>query len=80
MDDTILPRKSIVEEALGLKTIIRNHMEASRQKVNELKSEIVFINTRTDMEQHICKIMGYKKGLFPYKYLKISLGERIEIK
>ena len=31
VDDTILPGKSIVEEALGLKTIIKAYMEASAQ-------------------------------------------------
>ena len=72
-DDTILPGKSRTEEALGLKSIIKAYTEASGQKVNELKSEIYFMNTNPIVEQQICKILGYKKGRFPCKYLGIAL-------
>ncbi len=50
-DDTILPRKSLVQEALCLKNIIKLYMEVSCQKVNESKSKIFFINTNQDLEQ-----------------------------
>ena len=72
-NNTILPRTSTIKEAIGLKTIIKMYMEAFSQKVNELKSEIFFINTKLDIEKQICKIMGYKKGVFPCKYLGIAL-------
>ena len=72
-DDTILPGKSEISEAHTLKKIINLYMEASGQKVNALKSEIFFINTSPNMEEQICKIMGYKKGAFPCKYLGIAL-------
>ena len=61
IDDTFLPGKSTVLEALGLKAINKSYMVASGQKVNELKSDIYFLNTKKEMEDHICKIMGYKK-------------------
>ena len=64
-DDTILPGKSDIFEALTLKKIINSYMEASGQKVNALKSEIFFINTSPNMEEQICKIVGYKKGPSP---------------
>lgn len=48
-------------------------MKDSGQKVNEAKSEIFFINTKTKMENQICQIMGYEKGVFPCKYLSIDL-------
>ena len=72
-DDTILPGKSEFSEAQTLKNIISTYMEALGQKVNALKSEIFFINTSSEMENQICKIMGYKKGVFPCKYLGIAL-------
>ena len=72
-NDTILPGKISIQEARSLKNIIKLYMEASGQKVNESKSEIFFINTDLDLEQQICKLMGYNKGAFPYKYLGIAL-------
>ena len=72
-DDTILLGKSSVQEARSLKNIIKLYMEASGQKFNESKSEIFFINTDRNLEQQICKLMGYKKGSFPCKYLGIAL-------
>ena len=49
-NDTILPGKSSVQEARIIKDIIKLYMEASRQKVNESKSEIFFINMDPDLE------------------------------
>ena len=72
-DDTILPGKSSVREAMGFKSILQQYMDASGQKVNKEKSEIFFLNTSLEMENRICGIMGYKKGKFPCKYLGISL-------
>ena len=72
-DDTILPGKSSVQEAKGFKSILQNYMAASGQKVNKEKSEIFFLNTPLEMENKICRIMGYNKGMFPCKYLGISL-------
>lgn len=72
-DDTILPGKSSVQEAMGFKNILQKYMDASGQKVNKEKSEIFFLNTSLEMENRICGIMGYKKGKFPCKYLGISL-------
>ena len=72
-DDTILPGKSKISEAHSLKSIINTYMEASGQKVNALKSKIFFLNTSSNMESQICRIMGFKKGTFPCKYLGIAL-------
>lgn len=72
-NDTILPCESSIIEALNIKSIIQQYMEASGQKVNASKSEIFFINTRPKKETQICNIMGYKKGKFPCKYLGIEL-------
>lgn len=72
-DDTIFPGKSSVHEALGFKNILQAYMDASGQKVNNEKSEIYFLNTNPKVENQICGIMGFKKGLFPCKYLGISL-------
>ena len=57
VDDTILPRKSIGTEALGLKAIIKSYMEALGKKANEFKSYIYFMNTKPELENQICKIM-----------------------
>ena len=48
-------------------------MDASGQKANELKSEIYFLNTKLEMDDQICKIMGYKKCQFLFNYLGIAL-------
>ena len=72
-DDTILLGKSYFQEALGFKSILQSYMDASGQKVNKDKFEIFFLNTSPEMENQICRIMGYKKGVFPCKYLGISL-------
>jgi mannosylglycoprotein endo-beta-mannosidase len=72
-DDTILPGKSTIKEALNLKSIINSYMAASGQKVNKDKSEIYFLNTSKEVENQICKVMGFKKGQFPCKYLGIAL-------
>lgn len=53
-------------------------MEASGQKVNDTKSESYFMNTKPNVENQICKIMGYKKGLFPCKYLRIALEKSLK--
>lgn len=66
-DDTILPGKSSIQEAVGYKNILQTYMDASGQKVNKEKSEIFFLNTSTEMENSICRIMGFKKGMFPCK-------------
>ena len=72
-NDTILPTKSSVHEARGFKSIIQSYMDALRQKVNKDKSEIFFLFTNHELEDQICRIMGYKKAQFPCKYLGISL-------
>ena len=59
-DDTILPGKSSIHQALGFKNIIQSYMDASGQKVNKDKSEIFFLHTNLILEEQICKIMGYK--------------------
>ena len=74
-DDTILPGESSIEEAIAVKNIIDDYMSASGQKVNNTKSEILFMNTDEKLEFQICSIMGYKKGEFPCKYLGIELGK-----
>lgn len=48
-------------------------MDASGQKVNKEIYEIFFMNTSLEMENKICGIMGYRKRMFPCKYLGISL-------
>lgn len=72
-DDTILPSKSTILEALGFKAIIKSYTDASRKKVNKNKLEIYFLNTKLEMENMICKIIGYRRGHFLCKYLGISL-------
>ena len=71
--DTILPSESTIKEALNIKTIIQQYLEASRQRINASKLEIFFVNTNPNIEKHICNIMGFKKGNFPCKYLGIEL-------
>ena len=53
-NDTILPGQSSQKEAVNVKSIIEKYMKASRQKVNEAKSEIFFINMETLVEDQIC--------------------------
>lgn len=72
-DDTILPGKSTIVEASGFKSIINSYMMASGQRVNKDKSEIFFLNTKKDIEDRICEMMGFRKGQFPCKYLGIAL-------
>lgn len=74
----ILPGRSIVSKALGLKAIIKSYMVVSGQKLNENKSENYFLNTKKEIEDQICKLMGYKKGHFPCKYLIIDLEKGVK--
>ena len=60
-DDTIISSKSIAIEEYGLKAIINSSVVTSGQKVNELKSEIYFLNTKKEVENKNCKIVGYNK-------------------
>ena len=46
--------------------------------MNKEKSEIFFLNTSPKMENRICRIMSYKKGLFPCNYLGISLEKNLK--
>ena len=50
-DDTILRSESTIKEALTIKSIIQQYMEASGQKVNATKFEIYFINTKPNIEK-----------------------------
>ena len=54
-------------------------MDASGQKVNKEKSKIFFLHTNLILKDRICKIIGYKKGLFPCKYLGISLEKGLKL-
>ena len=77
-DDTILPRESSQKETINLKLITEGYMKSSGKKVNDAKSKIFFINTEAKMENQICQIIGYKKGVFPCKYLGIELEKSIK--
>lgn len=44
VDDMILTRESSLEEASNFKHIIITYMEASGERLNEEKSEIMFLN------------------------------------
>ena len=59
--------------------IIERYVKASRKKVNDAKSEIFFINMKVKVENQIYQIMGYKKGIFPCKYLDIELEKSIKL-
>ena len=74
-DDTIFPGESSQKEAINYKSIIDGFMKASRQKLNEAKSKIFFLNIEANIKNQNFQIMGYKKGSFPCKYLGIDLDK-----
>lgn len=57
--DAIFLGESTIDEAQKFKNSIQLYTKASGQKVNVEKLEIIFINTKPELEDHICNIMGY---------------------
>lgn len=53
-------------------------MRVLGQIVNNLKSEIYFINMDHELEKQIYVIMGYKVGSFTCKYLGIELEKGVK--
>lgn len=76
-EDTILPRESTLKEGQKFKQIINNYMEATSQKINNNKLDVLFINTKEEVEREISIIMKFKKGTFPCKNIGIQLEKGI---
>ena len=66
----------MIKEVCNIKSIIQLYLVASGQKFNVTKLEIFFINTNLEVEKKIFHIMGYKKGVFPCKYLGIDIEKK----
>ncbi|GLJ43610.1 hypothetical protein SUGI_0907680 [Cryptomeria japonica] len=79
IDDTMLFGKSALVEAKQFKEIMLNYTRASGQEVNEHKSEIYFINTGEAKVEKICRLLRFKKEMFPCKYLGMSVDRGVRI-
>lgn len=77
-DDMIRPGYANRQEVSAFKEVLNLYVKASGHCVNPSKSEIFFINTCLKIEKEICRMMGYKIGKFPCKYLGIDLDKGIQ--
>ncbi|GLJ14706.1 hypothetical protein SUGI_0238400 [Cryptomeria japonica] len=78
-DDTMLFGKSSLAEAKQFKEIMLNYTRALGLEVNMHKSEIYIINTSEVEAKKICRLIRFKKGMFPCKYLGLSMDRGVRV-
>ena len=64
----------LVQEAQSSKNSLDLFVKASGLVVNQNKSQVFFVNTPPTTQRNILRILGFSKGAFPSKYLRIPLG------
>lgn len=75
VDDTMLMGVSTVQEAKAIKNTMDSFKQANRLETNKGKSHLFFFNTNSETRRNINKILGFKEGTFPSKYLGTPLLE-----
>jgi len=76
VDDTMLHGLPTIKEALGFKKILNLFCEASGMEINLSKSTIFFFNTHLAIQKNLFRILGFRKGNLPSKYLGAPLTDK----
>eukprot|EP00253_Pinus_taeda_P016827 PITA_16827 len=69
VDDIMLFREPTVKEVRQLKRILDLFAEASGLEINRDKSCVFIFNTMEQIKTHLTRLLGFKRGEFPTKYL-----------
>ena len=72
--DTTPMGHPLVQEAQSFKNNLDLFAKALGLVVNQNKSQVFFVNTPPTTQRNILRILGFSKGDFPSKYLRIPLG------
>lgn len=76
VDDTMLHGSPTTKEALGFKKILKLFSEASSMEINLSKSTIFFFNTHLVVQKNLSRILGFRRGNLPLKYLGAPLIDK----
>eukprot|EP00253_Pinus_taeda_P035515 PITA_35515 len=73
VDDIMICCKATLKEVKRIKKILEIFMESSGMEVNNDKSRTFFFNTAEPIKNHLTRVMGYRIGDLPTKYLGTML-------
>eukprot|EP00253_Pinus_taeda_P021717 PITA_21717 len=73
VDDIMIYCKETLKEVKRIKKILEIFMEGSGMEVNNEKSRTFFFNTVEPIKNHLTRVLGYRKGDLPTKYLGTML-------
>lgn len=73
VDDTMLHGIPTVKEALAYRDILNLFSRASGMEINFSKSTIFFFNTHQAIQSHLSRLLGFKIGSLPSRYLGAPL-------
>eukprot|EP00253_Pinus_taeda_P021341 PITA_21341 len=73
VDDTMLHGTPTVKEAIAYRDILHLFSKASGMEINFSKSTIFFFNTHQVVQSHLSRLLGFKIGSLPSKYLGAPL-------
>eukprot|EP00253_Pinus_taeda_P035656 PITA_35656 len=69
VDDTMLHGTPTVKEAKAYKNILHLFSKASGMEINFSKSTIFFFNTHLAVQAHLSRLLGFRIGSLPSRYL-----------
>ncbi|WOL07024.1 hypothetical protein Cni_G15759 [Canna indica] len=73
-DNILITVKSCKDTCLKLKEVLNSYCNYTNQKINSLKSEIIFpSNCSSSINAEICNIFNIKEGSLPMKHLDIHI-------
>eukprot|EP00253_Pinus_taeda_P022384 PITA_22384 len=73
VDDTMLHGTPTVKEATAYRDILHLFSRASGMEINFSKSTIFFFNTHQAVQSHLSRLLGFKIGSLPSRYLGAPL-------
>eukprot|EP00253_Pinus_taeda_P023359 PITA_23359 len=73
VDDTMLHGTPTIKEALAYRDILHLFSKASGMEINFSKSTIFFFNTHQAIQSHLSRLLGFKIGSLPSRYLGAPL-------
>eukprot|EP00253_Pinus_taeda_P009398 PITA_09398 len=73
VDDIMIYCKATLQEVKRIKKILEIFMEGSGMEVNNDKSRTFFFNIAEPVKKHLTRVMGYRLGVLPTKYLGVML-------
>eukprot|EP00253_Pinus_taeda_P011270 PITA_11270 len=73
VDDTMLHGTPTVKEAITYRDILHLCSRASGMEINFSKSTIFFFNTHQVVQSHLSRLLGFKIGSLPSRYLGAPL-------